>query len=150
MTFNSHNTFLSFIVENEYFAINVDKVLEVLQLSKITRVPNIADEIVGVINFRGEIIPIYEIRTRLGLPKREENQRYVIIVLEILNNDNNFIIGAIVDRVNDVINITDNQIAPIPKLNANIKEEYLYGIFKKGNDFIMILNVDKFFEETEN
>lgn len=143
------NTFLSFIIDNEYFAVNVGKVLEVLQKQKVTRVPNVTDDIVGVTNFRGEIIPVFETRTRFGLPNRETNDKYVIIVLEITVNSNKSIIGAMSDRVKDVINIEENDILAVPKMSNKIKEELISGIYKQKEDFIMLLDVDKMFSEQE-
>lgn len=143
------NTFLSFIIDNEYFAVNVGKVLEVLQKQKVTRVPNVTDDIVGVTNFRGEIIPVFETRTRFGLPNRETNDKYVIIVLEITVNSTKSIIGAMADRVKDVINIEENDILAVPKMSNKIKEELISGIYKQKEDFIMLLDVDKMFSEQE-
>jgi len=143
------NTFLSFLIDNEYFAVNVGKVLEVLQKQKVTRVPNVTDDIVGVTNFRGEIIPVFETRTRFGLPNRDTKDKYVIIVLEITINNTTSIIGAMADRVKDVINIEESEILAVPKMSNKIKEELISGIYKQKEDYIMLLDVDKMFSEQE-
>lgn len=143
------NTYLSFMIDNEYFAVNVSKVLEVLQKQKITRVPNVMADIKGVINFRGEIIPVFETRTRFGLAESAADQKYVVIVLEITKDDQQSIIGAIADKVKDVITIENKDIMSVPKMNHKLKEELISGIFKQKEDFIMLLDVDKMFSDQE-
>jgi purine-binding chemotaxis protein CheW len=142
-------TYLSFIMDNEYFAVNVGKVLEVLQKKKITRVPNATDDIKGVINFRGEIIPVFETRSRFGLPERLEEEKFVIIVLEVVKENKKTLIGAITDRVKDVITIEDKDILEVPKMSSKLKEDFIHGIYKLKEDFIMLLDVDKMFSENE-
>lgn len=148
-TTNNTHTFLSFVIDNEYFAVNVIKVLEVLQKQKITRVPNVTNDIKGVTNFRGEIIPVFETRTRFGLPDRAVDEKYVIIVLEITISNNKSVIGAIADKVKDVISFTDNEILAVPKLKSKFQEGILSGIYKLNNDYILLLEVDKLFSEEE-
>ncbi len=142
-------TYLSFVIDNEYFAVSVGKVLEVILKAKITRVPNITNDIKGVINFRGAIIPVFETRARFGLPDRNNNDKFVVIILEIVKDDSITTIGTIADKVNDVITIAENQIMPVPKMNSKFKEELITGIIKPSNDFIMILDTDKMFSENE-
>ncbi len=148
-TTNQINTCLSFLIGKEYFSINVEKVLEVLQAQRITRVPNVSEDIRGVINFRGEIIPVFEMRTRFGLPERENQQKYVIIVLEISNENSSTIIGAIADKVKDVIVIDNKEIMPVPKISSKVKAEFITGIVKWNEEFILMLDVDKIFTHKE-
>ena len=143
------NTYLSFMIQGEYFAVNVGKVLEVILKPKITRVPNVSDSIAGVVNFRGEIIPAFETRTRFGLPNRNEGDKYVLVILEIERDESKTTIGAIVDRVKDVITIDEKAIMPVPKMSSKIKAELITGIFKLNEDFIMLLDVGKMFSEQE-
>jgi len=143
------NTFLSFVIDNELFAVSVGKVLEVLQKQKITRVPNIPDDILGVTNFRGDIIPVFETRKRFGISLNEQVEKFVIIVIEINVNEQKAIIGAKADKVKDVITIEDKDILEVPKMSNKIKEEVISGIFKKNNDYIMLLDIEKMFTEQE-
>lgn len=143
------NTYLSFMIDNEYFAVNVSKVLEVILKPKITRVPNVADDIKGVINFRGEIIPVFETRIRFGLPERNMDEKFVIIIFEIEKNENITTIGAIVDKVKDVVTISENQILAVPKMSSKFKEELITGIIKLDEDYVMMLNLDKMFSDSE-
>jgi purine-binding chemotaxis protein CheW len=143
------NTFLSFVVHEELFAVNVQKVLEVLQQQHITRVPNAPDYIKGIINFRGEVVPVFETRTKFNLPQREADKEYVIIVLDLSNDTEFFRVGAIVDKVKDVINIEDTEIKPVPAMSKDFDSSFLKGIFKLQDNFIMLLDIDKIFSSEE-
>ncbi|HEY9124593.1 MAG TPA: chemotaxis protein CheW [Bacteroidales bacterium] len=143
------NTFLSFVVHEELFAVNVQKVLEVLQQQHITRVPNAPDYIKGIINFRGEVVPVFETRTKFNLPRREADKEHVIIVLDLSDNTELFRVGAIVDKVKDVINIEDSEIKPVPAMSKDFDSSFLKGIFKLQDNFIMLLDIDKIFSSDE-
>jgi purine-binding chemotaxis protein CheW len=143
------NTFLSFIVCNELYEVNVTKVLEVLEKQHITRVPNAPDYISGIINFRGDVVPVFESRLKFNLPKREIDESYVIIVLDLSHDNETFRLGALVDRVRDVIVIEDSDIKPVPPMSKEFNTDFLEGIFKLKDDFIMLLDVEKVFTTDE-
>jgi len=143
------NTFLSFIVCGELYAVNVTKVLEVLEKQNITRVPNAPDYIKGIINFRGDVVPVFESRRKFNLPARAEEDSFVIIVLDLSHENDIFRIGAIVDKVKDVISIDDQEIKPVPPMSKEFNTEFLEGIVKQGDNFIMLLDVEKVFTGEE-
>jgi purine-binding chemotaxis protein CheW len=143
------NTYLSFIICDELFAVNVSKVLEVLQNQHITRVPNAPNYIRGIINFRGEVVPVFESRIKFSLPSRNDEATFAIIVLDLSKEGEIFRIGAIVDRVKDVISIDDAEIKPVPEMSREFHTDFLNGIFKLHNDFIMLLDVEKVFTGNE-
>lgn len=143
------STYLSFIVCDELFAVNVVNVLEVLQKQHITHVPNAPTFIKGIINFRGEVVPVFESRVKFNLPSRQEENSYVIIVLDFNSGSDVFRIGALVDRVKDVINIDDNDVKPVPKMSNDFNTDFLKGIFKQKEDFILLLDVKKVFNGEE-
>lgn len=143
------NTYLSFIVCDELFAVNVSKVLEVLQKQHITHVPNAPNYIRGIINFRGEVVPVFESRIKFNLPDRNDEATFVVIVLDLSKEGEVFRIGAIVDRVKDVISIEESDIKPVPVMSKEFNTDFLYGIFKLNNDFIMLLDVEKVFTGDE-
>jgi purine-binding chemotaxis protein CheW len=144
-----NNTFLSFYIGNEQYAINVIKVLEVLEKQHITRVPNAPAYIMGIINFRGEVVPVFETRIRFNLEGRSETDSYVIVVIDLLHENETLRIGAIVDRVKDVINIDDKDIKPVPPMSREYNTGFLQGIFKLNNEFILLLDVDNLFSSEE-
>ena len=144
-----NNTYLSFIICDELFAVNVSKVLEILQKENITKVPNAPDYIKGIINFRGEVVPVFESRTKFNLSERGIDEPYVIIVLDFSSENDEFRIGAIVDKVQDVISISDKEIKPVPAMSKDFNTAFLQGIFKLHDKFILLLDVEKVFTGSE-
>jgi purine-binding chemotaxis protein CheW len=143
------NTFLSFGIHKETFAVSVKKVPEVLQKQYITNIPNTPDFIKGVINFRGNIIPAIEMRKKFGLPDRAHSDQHVIIVFDLTVDNKKIMAGAIVDKVNDVIALQDSDIQPVPDLGLNYNAEFIQGMIKSGESFTMILDIDKIFSKEE-
>ena len=143
------STYLSFVVCDELFAVNVDKVLEVLQKQHVTHVPNAPDYIKGIINFRGEVVPVFESRVKFQFPERPQDDSFVIIVLDLSTDNEVFRVGAVVDKVKDVIVIDDNDIKPVPAMSKDFDTEFLQGIFKLNNSFILLLDIEKVFSGDE-
>ncbi|MGC8824236.1 MAG: chemotaxis protein CheW [Bacteroidales bacterium] len=139
------NTYLSFNIHGELFAINVATVLEVLQKQPITQVPNAPEYIKGIINFRGEVVPVFETRVRFHFPPRNAEDSFVIIVCDLSKEDNIARVGLIVDRVKDVININETEIKPVPPMTKEFNTDFISGIYKLNDDFLMILNIEKLF-----
>lgn len=142
-------TYLSFTIRNDHYAVNVTKVLEVLQEENITPVPNAPAFIRGIINFRGDVVPVFETRVRFNLSERKSDDTYNIIVLDISEGADMFRLGAVVDKVKDVITIEDTDIKPVPTMSKEFNTDFLQGIYKLDNEFIMLLNVEKVFSGTE-
>ncbi|HEX3008186.1 MAG TPA: chemotaxis protein CheW [Bacteroidales bacterium] len=142
-------TYLSFTICGDHYAVNVTKVLEVLQEEQITPVPNAPDYILGIINFRGDVVPVFETRVRFNLPQRDMTKEYNIIVIDVSDGPEMFRLGAVVDKVKDVIAIDDNDIKPVPTMTKEFNTDFLQGIYKLGNEFIMLLNVEKVFSGDE-
>jgi len=143
------NSYLTFKIEEEIFAANVSKVLSILELSKITKIPRTPDYIRGVINLRGTVLPIIDLRTKFGLTPTEFTSNTCILVLEINIESASIKIGALVDAVQEVLEIEDNQIMPPPNLGSKYKSEFLEGMYKKEDSFLMILNMDMIFTYDE-
>jgi len=143
------NTFLSFRVGKETFAVSVQKALEVLEKQYITKVPNVPSYIEGVINFRGKIIPVIDTRLKFHLPKRKADEKYVVIVFDLLFEDRRMLIGAMADSVHDVIAFDEANILEIPELGFNYNADFILGMLKNDNSFTMILDIDKVFSSEE-
>jgi purine-binding chemotaxis protein CheW len=139
------NTYLSFSICQELYAVTVDKVLEVLEKQPITYVPNTPEVIKGIINFRGEVVPIFETRVKFNLPVRDSELPYVIVVLDLSKDNDIYRVGAIVDKVKDVIIINDDEIKPVPTMSKDFNADFLTGIVKRESDFIMLIDVEKVF-----
>lgn len=143
------NTFLSFGVGKETFAVSVSKVLEVLEKQYVTEIPNVPSYIKGVINFRGNIIPVIETRTKFNMTDRNKNEKYVIIVFDLKIEDKKTVIGAITDKVNDVLTFDHTAIQNVPELGLKYNTEFIEGMIKNNEGFTMILNIDKVFSKKE-
>ena len=144
-----NKSYLSFRLGKESYAVSVKKVLEVLQKQLITEVPNTPDYVKGVINFRGEIIPIIEMRRKLNISERLAEQKYVTIILELNIGDIETKIGAVVDGVKDVIIVPQKKIQKIPKPAHNLKTQFLTGRFKINDNYTMLMDFDKVLTDEE-
>jgi purine-binding chemotaxis protein CheW len=143
------DTFLSFRVGKETFAVSVHKALEVLEKQYITQVPNVPSYIEGVINFRGKIIPVIDARLKFNLPKRQEGEKYVVIVFDLLADNKKMVIGAMADSVHNVIGLDESVILEVPELGFNYSADFILGMIKIQDSFTMILDIDKVFSTEE-
>jgi purine-binding chemotaxis protein CheW len=143
------NTFLSFRIGKETFAVSVQKALEVLEKQYITQVPNVPSYVEGVINFRGHIIPVIDTRMKFNLPKREADEKYVVIVFDLLIENKKMLIGAMADSVQDVIAFDESYILEVPELGFNYNAEFILGMLKNEDSFTMILDIDRVFSVEE-
>lgn len=143
-------TYLTFILYGELYAVQVTKVLEVLEKQEITIVPNAPPVVKGVLNFRGNVVPVYETSLALNLDKTNDESKYFIMILELSSDNGSFIVGAIVDKVQEVISLSDDEIKNVPPMNREYNSELITGITRIKNDFIMIMDVNKIFANKES
>jgi len=136
-------SFLIFSLDNELFALNVHSVLEVLENQTITSVPNTPEHVKGVLNFRGDILPIIDMREILNL--NFNNKEEVIIVLDLNKQKHSLRIGAVADGVMGVILVPELSIEAIPDLNLSFSKEFLEGMFNHDGKFIKVIDVNKVF-----
>jgi len=146
---NEKESYLSFNLADETFAINVKKVLEVLQMQKITKVPQTQSYVRGVINFRGEILPVIDTRIKFNMPSIEDNARTIIIVLDLQIKGKEIKVGAIADAVKDVIDIKGIDIKDVPEMGSRYNTDFIFGMIRVDENFIMILDIDKVFSVDE-
>jgi purine-binding chemotaxis protein CheW len=138
-------TFLTFLLGQELFAVNVKKVLEVLEKQHITKVPQTPGHILGIINFRGEILPVIDTRVKFNLESLAIEDKNFVIVYDISTANNKYIIAATADAVKDVIEISDTEIKPVPEMGINYDSKFISGAVRRDNDFILILDIEKVF-----
>lgn len=143
------NQFVSFRIENEIYAVNVFKVREILEVPEITRVPGMPDMIRGIINIRGDVVPVLDLMQRFGGKKTELEQDTAIIVTEVNRNDETISIGLLVDAAKEVVTLEADQIEPPPKIGAFIDNDYILGMGKVDETFIVLLNIDKVLSDEE-
>lgn len=135
--------FLSFILNNELYAINIKQVLEVFDLQKLTDIPLAPDYILGVTNFRGDILPVVSTHEILNL--NFDIKQCVIIVLSLNYNNKEVVIGVTADRVSNVVKTTSDEIQDVPDIGLSFSADFLSGIIKHGDSWVTILNADKTF-----
>lgn len=130
---------VGFLIGNEEYAVDILKVQEINRIAQITKVPNSPDFVEGVINLRGKVIPILDLRIRMGMGKIEHDSRTRIIVVEV----NQKTIGFIVDEVSEVLRIPANVIEPPPQLVTGKKSEFITGVGKLEDRLLILLDLDK-------
>lgn len=143
-------SFLTFKIGGENFAANVNKVLSILELEPITKVPRAPEYLLGVINLRGSILPIIDGRTKFGMKIVENAKNPFIVVMEVPIDNESVQIGVLVDSVNEVVEVDENNILPPPSIGNKYKADFITGVFTVNEDtFVMILDVDKAFATEE-
>jgi len=143
------NSFLSFRLGDELFAANVGKVLEILEIPKITKVPRSPAFMRGVVNLRGNVLPVIDARTKFGLPAIADTINSCILVLNLELEGKEMVMGAIVDHVQEVMEIDESSIQPLPTVGAKYRTEFIEGMVKQDDQFIMLLNIDLLFSNDE-
>jgi purine-binding chemotaxis protein CheW len=143
------NSYLTFKLSSEYFAANVSKVLNILEMTKVTKVPKAPAYMKGVINLRGSVLPLVDTRIKFDMPETEYTNNTCILVLDIIINNESVHVGALVDSVQEVIELDDINIQPPPTIGTRYRSEFIEGIAKVDEEFIMILNMDLIFSTDE-
>jgi purine-binding chemotaxis protein CheW len=129
---------VSFTLANEKFGVDIIKVQEIMTLQEITKVPQMPDFVEGVINLRGNVIPIIDLRKKFGLEVRERDNQTRIVVVNVQKR----VVGFIVDAVQEVLRLSDDQIEPAPEVGASINQEYLKGVGKLEDRLLILLSLD--------
>ena len=137
--------YITFKLGDELFAINVSQVREVLDLTLITKVPTAPDYMRGVVNVRGSAIPVVDLRLKFGLPKAAETVQTRIVVLELDLDGETIVLGGLADSVHEVIELEPGQIDEPPRIGLRWKTELIQGMGKRGDQFIIILDIAKVF-----
>jgi purine-binding chemotaxis protein CheW len=142
-------SYLTFKLGEETFAAPVTQVSEILELSKITKVPRAPHYMRGVINLRGTVLPVIDARVKFGLDRTEDSIHTCIMVLNIAMENQSITLGALVDAVQEVLEIEPARIQPAPSIGSKYKSEFIDGMVKLNDDFIMLLNLNKVFSSDE-
>lgn len=143
------NQYLTFTLDREFYAMDIAKVREVLEYTEITRVPRTPEFMRGVINVRGRAVPVVDMRLKFGMTKTEHKVNTCIIIVEVDMDGEPTTLGALADSVQEVIDLEPDQIEPSPRLGARIKSDFIEGMGKQNEEFIIILNIDKVFSAEE-
>jgi purine-binding chemotaxis protein CheW len=141
--------YLTFKLADEIFAFDVAKVREILELTSITKVPQTPDFMRGVINLRGSVVPVIDLRLNFGMQCTEKTVNTCIIVVEVNLNGETIVLGVLADSVQEVVEMEPDLIEPPPQLGTKLNTEFIKGMGKVENDFVMILDIDKVFSAND-
>lgn len=138
--------YLTFKLDDEQYGLDVLHVREVLELPRITKVPRMPPYMKGVINIRGSVVPVVDLRLKLGLAETEKTVHTRVVIIEILTNSETIAMGIQVDSVQEVVDIAQTDISPAPQIGAQIDAAYINGIAKIEAGFAIIINIGKVFD----
>jgi len=141
--------YLTFKLEDEVFALDITKVREVLDFTSITKVPKTPEFMRGVINLRGSVVPVVDLRLKFGMSKTEKTVNTCIIITEVTVDGETTILGALADSVQEVMDLEPDHIEPAPKIGTRLNTEFIRGMGKRDSAFIIILDIDKVFSIEE-
>ena len=141
--------YLTFFLADEEYAVNIQKVKEIIEYSSITKVPKVPRWIRGVINLRGNVVPVVDLAVRFGLDERPTTKTTCIVIVEVQQDTENTVMGVIADAVNQVIELNGQDIEEPPAFGTRVRLEYLAGMGKLGKKFALILNIDRVLSAAE-
>ena len=141
--------YLTFRLDDEIFALDISQVREVLDFTSLTRVPRTPDFMRGVINLRGSVVPVVDMRLKFGMSKTEQTVNTCVIIVEINLDGEKLILGALADSVQEVIDLEPDQIEPAPRIGTRLNTEFIKGMGKRDDQFVIILEIDKIFSSYE-
>lgn len=138
-----HGRYLTFTVDREVYGLEILYVTEIIGLQAITKIPELPNYVKGIINLRGKIVPVIDIRMKFGKEPIEYDERTCVIVIEV----NGISVGLIVDRVDEVMNIEDDEIADPPSIKTGFENSYIKGIGKAEGKVQLLLDCEKLLKE---
>jgi purine-binding chemotaxis protein CheW len=141
--------YLTFKLDEEIFALDISKVKEVLDYTEITKIPQTPEFMKGVINLRGGVVPVVDMRLKFGMSETAKTVNTCIIIVEVTIVGETTVLGALVDSVQEVLDLEPGQIEPAPRIGTRLQTEFIRGMGKRDNRFIMILDIDKVFSADE-
>ena len=141
--------YLTFKLNDEVFALDVAKVREILEVTNITKVPQTPDFMRGVINLRGSVVPVIDMRLKFGMSRTEQTVNTCIIVVEVDLDGDTTILGALADSVQEVVELEPDRIEPAPHIGVKLNTEFIRGMGKIDDHFVMILEIDKLFSSED-
>ncbi|MFQ5645377.1 MAG: chemotaxis protein CheW [bacterium] len=137
--------YVTFVLGEEEYGIEILRVQEIIRYQEFTKLPNLPDFIKGVINLRGTVVPVIDLRLKFHLEEKDSSQSTVIIVLEVSGR----IMGVVVDSIHDVISLSDEEFQATPALSSKIRTDFIKGMGKKKDKMIIMLDINKVLSEEE-
>ena len=145
----NHQQYVTFMLNHDPYGIAVTQIREILDSAVITKVPQTSAEMLGVINLRGQVVPVVDMHRKLGLPTFDESGKSCIIIAEVNIAEEVLVVGLQVDEVREVLELTSDAIEPPPRLGTKLNTRFIRGMGKIDDKFIVLLDIDHVFGETE-
>ncbi|MDA8098093.1 MAG: chemotaxis protein CheW [Nitrospiraceae bacterium] len=141
--------YLTFKLSDEIYALDIGKVREVLDFTTVTKVPRTPDFMRGVINLRGSVVPVVDLKLKFGMPATEKTLNTCVIITEVTVEGDTTVLGCLADSVQEVLDLDGEHISPAPKIGTKLRTEFIRGMGKRDDRFIIILDIDKVFSAGE-
>jgi len=141
--------YLTFKLGDEVFALDIAKVREVLDFTTVTKVPRTPEFMRGVINLRGSVVPVVDLRLKFGMSRTENGVNTCVIITEVTVDGDTTVLGCLADSVQEVLDLDAEHIAPAPRIGTKLRTEFIKGMGKRDDRFIIILDVDRVFSADE-
>jgi purine-binding chemotaxis protein CheW len=135
--------YLTFLVGKDNLAISILDVKEIIEINMITRVPMTPEYIRGVINLRGNVVPVIDLSARLGRECSEINKRTCIVLVQVDYNEESQLLGMLVDAVDEILDLPESNIMPPPDFGADIRNDFIKGMGRVGDQFIILLDINR-------
>jgi len=135
--------YLTFFLAQDEYAVGIQRVKEIIEYTPVTTVPNMPEWIRGVINLRGNVVPVVDLAVRFGIEERPVTRTTCIVVVEVQQEAERTVMGVVADAVNQVIDLEPGEIAAPPDFGTRVRLEYLAGMGKREQKFALILNIDR-------
>ena len=141
--------YLTFGLAEEEYGLEILRVREIIGMMDVTPIPRTPDFVLGVINLRGKVIPVVDLRLKFGLPYQEPDDRTCIIVVEVMSDNEAIMMGIVVDMVNEVADVRAENVEPTPSFGVALDTSFILGMAKFGEKVITLLAIDKVLTATE-
>ncbi|MBI5523611.1 MAG: purine-binding chemotaxis protein CheW [Desulfarculus sp.] len=141
--------YLTFDLAEEEYGLEILRVREIIGMMEITPVPRTPDYVLGVINLRGKVIPVIDLRLKFGLPYKDPDDRTCVIVVEVMSEGATVQMGIVVDRVNEVVDVKGAEVEPTPNFGVSLDTTFILGMAKVGNKVKILLDIDRVLTSSE-
>lgn len=141
--------YLTFDLAEEEYGLEILRVREIIGMMEITPVPKTPEFVLGVINLRGKVIPVVDLRLKFGLPYKEPDDRTCVIVVEVANQGTTVQMGIVVDRVNEVVDVRGQDVEPTPSFGVSLDTTFILGMAKVGEKVKILLDIDRVLTDQE-
>ncbi len=142
-------SYLTFKLDEEVFACHVNKLLHILEIPRITEIPGSPNYMKGIIDLRGKVLPVIDTKVKMGMSPVEFTKDTCIVVMDISLDNDSLLVGVLVDSVSEVLEFNEDNILPAPNLGSKYHSDFITGIVKRDEKFILIIDIDTVFSLDE-